>query len=117
MAGPKKGRKSVPQEDESVQALCDGLGSLSDLFSSAQHSIATHRKLINTTHAVFLRCAAVTTTSEDGQSIRLSGEKLFGDSFRAMAVHALGVKKGVEQADRVVKFMAGFIAFAVEHGK
>jgi len=117
MPASKKGRKSHPIDDLSVQALAGPLGTLSDLFSAAQHNVSQHRKLINNTHALFLKCAKVTTTSEDGQSIRLSGEKLFGDAWRSMAVHALGVKKGVDQADKVVKFMAGFIGFAVEHGK
>ena len=117
MPAPKKPRKSHAIDDSSVQALAGPLGTLSDLFTAAQHSVSQHRKLINNTHALFLKCAKVTTTSEDGESIRLSGEKLFGESWRSMAVHALGIKKGVDQADKVVKFMAGFIGFAVEYGK
>lgn len=42
---------------------------------------------------------------------------MFGEAFRNAVVYPLGVKKGVEQADRVVKFIGGFVAFAVEHGE
>lgn len=117
MPAPKKARKSHPIDDSAIQALAAPLGTLSDLFSAAQHNASQHRKLTNNAHALFLKCAKVTTPSEDGQSVRLSGEKLFGEAWRTMAVHALGVKKGVDQADKVVKFMAGFIGFAVEYGK
>lgn len=58
----------------------------------------------------------MTSTSEDGKFVRLSGEKAFGEKFREHLVHPLGVKKGVEQADRVIKFVAGFVGFAVEFG-
>lgn len=58
----------------------------------------------------------MTSTSEDGRFVRLSGEKAFGEKFREHLVHPLGVKKGVEQADRVIKFVAGFVGFAVEFG-
>lgn len=103
--------------DESVAALSGPLSGLGELFSAAQHNTATHRKLINTVHALFLRCAQVTTVSDDGESVRLSGEKAFADAWRGMSVHVLGLKKGVEQADRIIKFIAGFIGFAVEYGE
>ncbi|KAK4702820.1 condensin complex subunit 3, partial [Phenoliferia sp. Uapishka_3] len=84
------------------------------LFAASQSSIATHRKNINTLHSIFLKAAAVTTLSSDGKSLRLTGEKAFGEAFRYNVVYPLGVKKGVEQADRLIKFVAGFVGFAVE---
>ena len=108
-------RKKAVEEPATMDNLeVDKIGTL---FSASQDSIATHRKNINTLHAVFLRCASVTTPSDDGKSIRLTGEKAFGEAFRAAVVYPLGVKKGVEQADRVIKFVGGFVGFAVEFGE
>lgn len=47
----------------------------------------------------------------------MTGEKRFGEAFRNAVVYPLGVKKGVEQGDRVIKFVAGFVGFAVEYGE
>lgn len=87
------------------------------LFSSSQLSIASHRKHINSLHAIFLRAASVTILSDDGASMKLVGEKAFVDAFRGALVYPLGVKKGVEQADRIIKFVAGFLKFAVDLGE
>ncbi|GAA5998124.1 condensin subunit YCG1 [Rhodotorula paludigena] len=105
------------------QAVPDSLDTLSEalstqlpaLFGSAQHTTAAHRKLINSLHSLFVRCSKVTTLSADGRFTRLSGEKAFGERFREMVAFPLGVKKGVDQADRIVKFVAGFVGFAVEY--
>ncbi|GAA5884953.1 hypothetical protein JCM6882_007168 [Rhodosporidiobolus microsporus] len=111
-----RARKGGASEPDSLETLAPLLEQqLPLLFTAAQATTASHRKHINTLHLLFRRCAAVTTTSADGKYVRLSGEKAFGERFREMLVHPLGVKKGVEQADRVVKFVAGFVGFAVEH--
>ena len=110
----KRGKAHEPDTVESLLPVLEQ--QLPALFGGAQATTASHRKLINSLHALFLRCSLVTTPSADGRSIRLSGEKAFGDKFREMCAFPLGVKKGVDQADRVVKFVAGFVGFAVEHG-
>ncbi|GAA5928774.1 hypothetical protein JCM3775_004631 [Rhodotorula graminis] len=109
----KRGKAHEPDTVDSLLPVLEQ--QLPALFGGAQATTASHRKLINSLHALFLRCSLVTTTSADGRSIRLSGEKAFGDKFREMCAFPLGVKKGVDQADRVVKFVAGFVGFAVEH--
>ncbi|GAA5857357.1 hypothetical protein JCM8547_002238 [Rhodosporidiobolus lusitaniae] len=107
--------RSGPSQEDTLDSLSPLLSTqLPLLFSAAQSTTASHRKHINTLHALFRRCAAVTSTSADGKFVRLSGEKAFGERFREMLLHPLGVKKGTEQADRVVKFVAGFVGFAVE---
>ncbi|GAA6043061.1 hypothetical protein JCM8097_005142 [Rhodosporidiobolus ruineniae] len=112
---PSLVRNKRPAEADTLDSLQPLLlTQLPALFTAAQHTTASHRKHINTLHAIFRRCAAVTSTSADGKYVRLSGEKAFGERFREMLLHPLGVKKGVEQADRVVKFVAGFVGFAVE---
>ncbi|GAA5841466.1 hypothetical protein JCM9279_000662 [Rhodotorula babjevae] len=109
----KRGEAHEPNTVDSLLPVLEH--QLPALFGGAQATTASHRKLINSLHALFLRCSLVTTASADGRSIRLSGEKAFGDKFREMCAFPLGVKKGVDQADRVVKFVAGFVGFAVEH--
>ncbi|SCV72496.1 BQ2448_4033 [Microbotryum intermedium] len=112
------GPKAVPSTSklDSLETLQQTLQQqVPQLFGASQHSVASHRKNINTLHGLFLRAAQVTTLSNDGTTLRLTGEKSFGDVFRAAVVHPLGVKKGVEHADRIIKYIAGFVGFAVEH--
>lgn len=108
---------ALPDAPNPFGGKTNPLSQIATLFSASQHSVATHRKNINTLHAIFLRAAALTTPSADGKSLRLTGEKAFGEAFRYAVVYPLGVKKGVDQADRVIKFIAGFVGFAVEHGQ
>ncbi|GAA6000576.1 hypothetical protein JCM10207_004558 [Rhodosporidiobolus poonsookiae] len=112
---PSLVRNRAPAEPDSLDSLSSNIDTqLPALFNAAQGTTASHRKHINTLHALFRRAAAVNTPSADGKFVRLSGEKAFGERFREMVVHPLGVKKGVEQGDRVIKFIAGFVGFAVE---
>jgi hypothetical protein len=114
---PARLKRAQPAEPDSLESLAPLLDEhLPALFTAAQHTTASHRKHINTLHSVFLRCAKVTTLSADGRFTRLSGEKAFGEKFREMVTHPLGVKKGADQGDRVIKFVAGFVGFAVEYG-
>jgi condensin complex subunit 3 len=113
----KRGGAAVAAEPDTLEDLVTPLEQLPQLFGASQHSVASHRKNINTLHALFLRCAQVTTLSSNGKNIKLSGERMFGEAFRNAVVYPLSVKKGVEQADRVIKFVGGFVAFAVEHGE
>ncbi|POY70728.1 hypothetical protein BMF94_6138 [Rhodotorula taiwanensis] len=113
---PGRVRRADAQHDDTLETLADVLDQhLPAVFTAAQQTTASHRKHINTLHGVFLRCAKVTTLSSDGRYTRLSGEKAFGEKFREMATHPLGLKKGTDQADRVIKFIAGFVGFAIEH--
>ncbi|BGP22271.1 condensin complex subunit 3 [Rhodotorula toruloides] len=113
---PARLKRAQPAEPDSLDSLTPLLDEqLPALFTAAQHTTASHRKHINTLHSVFLRCSKVTTLSADGRFTRLSGEKAFGEKFREMVTHPLGVKKGADQGDRVIKFVAGFVGFAVEY--
>lgn len=84
------------------------------LYGASQHSVASHRKHVNALYALFLRASKVRL--DDGENVRLTGEKAFVDALRAVLVYVLAIKRGVEQADRLVKFTAAFIGFAVEQG-
>ncbi|BGP37334.1 chromosome condensation complex Condensin, subunit G [Rhodotorula kratochvilovae] len=113
---PGRVKRNEAHEPDSLDTLAPVLEQqLPAIFGGAQNTTAAHRKLINSLHALFFRCSRVTTLSADGRFTRLSGEKAFGEKFREMCTFPLGVKKGVDQADRVIKFIAGFVGFAVEH--
>lgn len=115
---PGRVRRAEAVRDDTLETLAEVLDQhLPAVFTAAQHTTASHRKHINTLHGVFLRCAQVTTPSSDGRYTRLSGEKAFGAKFREMVAFPLGVKKGTDQADRVIKFIAGFVGFAIDHGQ
>lgn len=107
----------MPGPPIDIEDLATPLLQVPILFGASQASLASHRKHINSLHLIFLKCVSVSAISADGKSMRLTGEKAFGEAFRQAVVYPLGVKKGVEQGDRVIKFVAGFVAFAVEYGK
>ncbi|GAA5925051.1 condensin subunit YCG1 [Sporobolomyces koalae] len=114
MPGPRT-KRPAEREPDTVASLQEPLEQVLQLFSVAQQTTASHRKHINTLHSLFLRCARVVTLSKDGTQKQLSGERAFGQKFREAVVYPLGIKKGVEQADRIVKFIAGFVAFSVDY--
>ncbi|GAA5963743.1 hypothetical protein JCM3765_006835 [Sporobolomyces pararoseus] len=114
MPGPRS-KRAVQQEEDTVETLQAPLEQLPQLFSVAQQTTASHRKHVNTLHSLFLRCAKVVTLSKDGTQKQLSGERAFGQKFREAVIYPLGVKKGVEQGDRIIKFIAGFVAFSVDY--
>lgn len=115
MPGPRGKPTREPLVD-TVESLQDPLEQLPQLFSVAQQTTASHRKHVNTLHSLFLRCGKVVTLSKDGTQKQLSGERAFGQKFREAVIYPLGVKKGVEQGDRIIKFIAGFVAFSVDYG-
>ena len=49
--------------------------------------------------------------------MKLIGERAFEDAFIDMVNHVLHVKKGLAQADRVVKFVGGYVRFMNEKGE
>ncbi|EJU03066.1 ARM repeat-containing protein [Dacryopinax primogenitus] len=87
---------------------------LPPIFSQSQHNTANHRKNIVALHKIHLQCAAVTQTLPNGKGIRLTGEKAFNDAFSSIVDKILEVKRGVLQADRVVKYVASFVTFLSE---
>jgi condensin complex subunit 3 len=82
-------------------------------FQQAQHTLANHRKNIVSLHRLHLSCSAVTEQSSKG--IRLVGEKAFNDAFLGCFNRVLSLRKGVSNADRIIKFIAAYSAYAQEH--
>ncbi|PWN53081.1 ARM repeat-containing protein [Violaceomyces palustris] len=81
-------------------------------FQQAQHSLANHRKNIVSLHRIHLSASKVTEKSTKGT--RLVGEKAFNEIFFQCLDRVLPVKKGVANADRISKFVAGYAAYAQE---
>lgn len=82
-------------------------------FQQAQHSLANHRKNIVSLHRLHLACSAL--TEETPKGTRLVGEKAFNDLFLGCLNRVLGLKRGVSNADRVIKFAAAYSTYAQEH--
>lgn len=109
------GRRGAAAEADSASSVKALVKQVPQLFSNSQHSIATHRKNIVQLHGVFESASAFVQHDRQDDTVRLTGEKVFRQQFKECLVYPLGVKKGVEQADRIVKFIAGFVAYAVDH--
>lgn len=100
---------------QSASYLTDTLPvQLPPIFEQAQHTTANHRKNIVALRKLQVACATV--TEETPKGTKLVGEKAFNALFVDMVNRVLGVKKGVAVADRVVKFVANYVAYTTEQG-
>jgi condensin complex subunit 3 len=88
--------------------------SLPPIFDQAQYTTANHRKNITLLRKIQETCSTLTETSSKGT--KLVGEKAFNTLFIEMVNRILGIKKGVGVADRVVKFVCSYVAYATEQG-
>lgn len=85
------------------------------IFEQVQHTTANHRKNLVSLRKIQEQCSLITETTSAGQ--RLTGEKAFRSAFIDMLNRVLPVKKGVAVADRVVKFVASYVAYTTEQGE
>jgi condensin complex subunit 3 len=84
------------------------------IFQQVQETIANHRKNHVSLRKIQEQCSTITEPTAKG--LKLLGEKAFNTAFINMVNMILGVKKGEAVADRVVKFVAGYVAYATEQG-
>ncbi|OCF43623.1 condensin complex subunit 3 [Kwoniella heveanensis CBS 569] len=101
--------------------LTDSLPTLlPPIFEQVQHTTANHRKNLVHLRKIQDQCATITESAPASKGIklikgtRLVGEKAFNTLFVDMVNRVLPVKKGVSVADRVVKFVASYVAYATE---
>lgn len=92
------------------------LQSLPKTFEQSQISTANHQKNRVALHKLHKEAAEQVQSVQNGKGIKLVGERAFEDTFIAMVNHALQVKKGIPNADRVVKFIGGYVRFINEKG-
>lgn len=96
--------------------LTDTLPTLiSPIFQQVQLTTANHRKNLVALLKIHTHCAKYTEKTPKGT--KLTGEKQFNAVFTDMVNRVLSVKKGVAVADRVVKFVALYVAYCTEQGR
>jgi condensin complex subunit 3 len=84
------------------------------IFDQAQHTTANHRKNVVALRKIQESCASLVETTTKGT--KLVGEKAFNGVFIDMVNRVLPVRKGVAVADRVVKFIATYVAYSTKQG-
>ncbi|WVN89766.1 uncharacterized protein L203_104996 [Cryptococcus depauperatus CBS 7841] len=109
MVNQKPSKRQILSEDY----LTDTFPSLlPPIFEQVQQTTANHRKNIVHLRKIQDQCASF--TEETPKGIKLIGEKAFNTLFIDMVNRILPVRKGVAVADRVVKFVASYVAYATE---
>lgn len=99
--------EKMPAATASASSLVENLGkTLPPHFQQAQATLANHRKNIVSLHRLHASCATLTQDTPKGT--KLVGEKAFNDVFLACLNRVLGIKRGVANADRAIKFVAGY---------
>ncbi|WWC92262.1 uncharacterized protein L201_007216 [Kwoniella dendrophila CBS 6074] len=85
---------------------------LPPIFEQVQQATANHRKNIVSLYKLQKQCSTI--IEETPKGIKLIGEKGFNNGFIDMVNRVLPIKKGVSVADRVVKFIASYVAYSTE---
>ncbi|KAM6503308.1 Nuclear condensing complex subunit [Amanita muscaria] len=91
--------------------LTDLESAIPRIFDQAQVSIANHQKNFVALHKLHTEAAQHTEPVNNGRTIKLTGERKFEDIFTCMLMRVLPIKKGVGPADRIVKFVGGYVRF------
>ena len=86
------------------------------IFNQVQDSAANHKKNYVALHKIQAELAEHTEELQKGKLVRLTGELMFQDQFIYMLCKVLPLKKGIDSADRTVKFVAGYVKFINEKG-
>lgn len=101
-----------------VPALVPVLDSISQtlpkVFDQAQSTTANHQKNRVVLYKLHKEAASHVESVQNGKSLKLVGEKAFEDGFIDMVNHVLQSKKGFALADRIVKFVGGYVKFLNE---
>ena len=84
---------------------------LPKIFDQVQTTTANHQKNVVALHKLHVDAAAFTEAIHGGRSIKLTGERLFEDTFIDLLCRVVVVKKGISQADRIVKFVGAYILY------
>lgn len=89
--------------------------SLAEILDQVQVSVANHRKNCVNLHKYHARASSVVEATANGAH-RLTGEHSFTTIFITLLSRILCVKRGIQPADRVVKFVGMYMKFMVEKG-
>ena len=89
---------------------------MSKVFDQVGASIANHGKNFVALYKTHIDAAQRTEKVHNGRDVKLVGEKCFEHNFAKSLYRALPEKKGMSEADRVIKFAGGYIRFVNEKG-
>ena len=103
---------SRPPNAPSLETLPQGVAAI---FDQVQTSVANHRKNFVALFKLHSCGTAIGEVTPHG-SHRLMGEHRFTSVFLDMLTRVLVLKKGVQPADRVIKFIAGYVKYISEKG-
>ncbi|KDR81425.1 hypothetical protein GALMADRAFT_239313 [Galerina marginata CBS 339.88] len=107
---PGRTNETVPKEPDREDASL----AIAHIFEQAQVSTANHRKNCVALHKLHCEFADYKELLNKGRLQKLTGERQFQALYEPLVMRVLPVKKGVPSADRVVKFVAGYIKFINE---
>lgn len=90
-------------------------GILGNCLEQSQKTISNHRKNVNIVYKLFQQCARVVKRSADSGKIKsFTGEAAFVTALKENGINrVLVVKRGIVEADRVIKFICAFITHAI----
>jgi condensin complex subunit 3 len=89
---------------------------MSKIFDQVGASITNHGKNFVALYKIHIDAAQRTEKVHNGRHVRLVGEGCFEDRFAHSLLRALPQKRGMSEADRVIKFTGGYIRFVNEKG-
>lgn len=86
------------------------------IFEQVQGTVANHQKNYVALYKLHTEAAKHTESINNGEDLRLTGERAFEDVFMSMLIRALPIKKGASVVDRIIKFVGGYTKFINEKG-
>ncbi|KAG5635107.1 hypothetical protein H0H81_012436 [Sphagnurus paluster] len=84
------------------------------ILDQAQNTTANHQKNLVALYKLQAEAALCTEPVNKGRRVKLVGERIFEDTLFKYLKPVLEAKKGLTQADRVVKFLGQYIKFVNE---
>ncbi|CAG8669095.1 15760_t:CDS:10 [Dentiscutata erythropus] len=87
------------------------------IFQDCQKSTTNHRKNAIALRKVQMKCSSYRSTNNGSSNNRLDNEHVFNTEFIRNLNKILPVKKGQTNSERVIKFVASFVAFSCEKDK
>ncbi|KAJ4293305.1 chromosome condensation complex Condensin, subunit G [Kalmusia sp. IMI 367209] len=122
-AAPRKSAKGrgstsnveIPDEGPDIPLRAQ----IAQIFDDAQNTTATQRKLQTMLRKIQERCCfePPTTKRKKGHEEEVFDEEQFNDEVTRCVLRILNVKKGVAEADRVIRFVGLFLKHAGERDR
>lgn len=105
----------IPDEGPEISLRTD----IAQIFSDAQSTTATQRKLQTLLRKIQERCCFEQPQSKKkkAQEEEEFDEEEFNNEVTRCLLRVLNVKKGVQEGDRVIRFLGLFLKNASEKGK